>query len=596
MRPPMRPLCLRGVQISLASCDVSAPWNDASSQRRTARIASTLAYALCAALVSMNMAFAQIPGGLPGAVEPGRDRPPLSVPAPPNFDFRIETPSRSSVPRAVDEIRFRLDDIQVNGAVIFSPDRFRPFYQSLIGKDVSLSDILDVANAIEAEYRRSGYLLVRAFVPPQRVANGIFTINVVEGFIANVSIEGGGAETRERIRTFLQPALDSKPLRLETMEQALLLANELPGVAASGLLRPSSDTPGASDLVVTVTQIPVSGGIAIDNRGSDFSGIWSVTGDLAFSSLFDDSDQLDGSLTTSSKASPFRRVAGQLRYRHPVGGQGAIVSLIGTVTHGEPGSTLRSFDVLTNSWAVGPRLLYPVKRTRAESMVIEAGLTVQAARVSILGAQFSHDDWRVADIGVSYLRNGFLDGAWTANLDIAQGLPILGASDSGSPQLSRAGARTDFTKLTGGIRFMRPIQGPLGLALAAQGQYAPDTLLTGEQFAFGGSQFGRGYDPGALTGDSGLGGSVEVRYDQPFTMSPVEALQPYVFFDTAEVWNAQNVASSGQSINSVGGGVRFWLNYNVFGGVEIARTLTAVPGSDDGKRATKLLLNVAIRF
>jgi len=398
---------------------------------------------LCASLIGIDMAFAQIPGGLPGAVEPGRDRPPLTAPAPPNFDFRIEAPSRSSVPRAVDEIRFRLDDIQVKGAIAFSPDRFRPLYQALIGNEVSLSDILDVANAIEMEYRQSGYLLVRAFVPPQRVANGIFTINVVEGFIANVSVEGGNAGTRERIRTFLQPALDSKPLRLETMEQALLLANDLPGVIASGLLRPSSDTPGASDLVVTVTQIPALGGIAIDNRGSDFSGIWSATGDFAFSSLFDDSDQLDASVTTSSKAAPFRRVAGQLRYRQPLGERGAMWSLIGTVTHGEPGSTLRSFNVLTNSWAVGPRLLYPVKRTRAESAVIEAGITIQSARVSILGAPFSHDDWRVADIGVSYLRNGLLGGAWAANLDVAQGLPFWGASDSGSPQLSRTGARTD---------------------------------------------------------------------------------------------------------------------------------------------------------
>jgi len=557
---------------------------------------SAVAWGLCSVLVTVDLAFAQIPGGLPGAVEPGRDRPPLSTPSPPNFDFRIETPSRSSVPRAVDEIRFHLDDIQVMGAVTLPPERFSPLYQALIGKDVSLSDILDVANAIEMEYRQSGYLLVRAFVPPQRVANGIFTINVVEGFIANVSVEGGGAKTRERIRAFLQPALDSRPLRLETIEQALLLANDLPGVAAAGLLRPSSDTPGASELVVSVTQIPASGGIAIDNRGSEFSGIWSVTGDFAFSSLFDDGDQLDGSVTTSSKAAPSRRVAGQLRYRQPLGGQGAALSLIGTVTHGEPGSTLRLFNVLTNSWAVGPRLTYPVKRTRAESTVIEAGITVQAARVSILGAQFSHDDWRVADIGVSYLRNGFLGGAWAANVDLAQGLPTLGATDNGSPQLSRAGARTDFTKLTGGLRFTRSIQGPFSLALSAQGQYAFNPLIIGEQFVFGGSQIGRGYDPGALTGDHGLGGSMELRYDRQFTMSPVQALQPYVFFDAARVWNIQNVASLGQSISSAGGGVRFWLAYSVFGDVEVAQTLTAVPGSDGGKRATKMLLNLAIRF
>jgi len=288
--------------------DAPASFQDARSPHKIRCAVWALGGGLFGAFTGIGIACAQIPGGqfpggLPGAVEPGRDRPPLTAPAPPNFDFRIEAPSRSSVPRAVDEIQFHLNDIQVMGAVTLSPERFRPLYQPLIGKDVSLSDILDVASAIELEYRRSGYLLVRAFVPPQRVANGVFTINVVEGFIANLFIEGGDAGTRERIRTYLQPALNSKPLRLAEMEQALLLANDLPGVAAGGLLRPSPDTPGASDLVVTLTQIPVTGGIAMDNRGSHLSGIWSVTGDAALNSIFDDGDQLDGSLITASSAS-----------------------------------------------------------------------------------------------------------------------------------------------------------------------------------------------------------------------------------------------------------------------------------------------------
>jgi hemolysin activation/secretion protein len=273
-----------------------------------------------------------------------------------------------------------------------------------------------------------------------------------------------------------------------------------------------------------------------------------------------------------------------------------MLSLIGTLTQGEPGSTLRAFNVLTNSWAIGPRLTYPLKRTRAESVVIEGGITMQSARVSILSAQFSHDQWRVADIGVSYLRNGWLGGAWSGNVDLAQGLPILGASENGSAQLSRVGGRTDFTKLTGEVHFTRPIQGAFSVALAALGQYGFNPLLTGEQFAFGGSQIGRGYDPGALTGDRGLGGSIELRYDRRFTMFPVQAVQPYVFYDAARVWNVQNVALAGSTINSAGGGIRFWLPYSVFGDIEIARTLEAVPGSDGGRRTTKVLLDLAIRF
>jgi hemolysin activation/secretion protein len=222
---------------------------------------------------------------------------------------------------------------------------------------------------------------------------------------------------------------------------------------------------------------------------------------------------------------------------------------------------------------------------------------VQSARVSVLGARFSHDDWRVADLGITYLRNGFLGGSWAANLDIAQGLPILGATDNGSLELSRIGARTDFTKLTGALRFTKPIQANFSFVMAAQGQLALDPLLTGEQIAFGSLLFGRGYDPGAISGDRGLGGTFELRYDRQYGMSFLQALEPYLFLDAARVWNLQHINNFGdQSLTSAGGGVRFWLSYNVVGDIEVAQTLDPVRGSDSGKRATKILLNVAVRY
>jgi hemolysin activation/secretion protein len=555
-------------------------------------VLAALGGVLCA-LAGCGIASAQVPA-LPGAVQPGRDRPALSAPAQPEFEFRIETPSRSSVPRAVDEIRFRLNDIVVKGAVTLSPARFRPFYQKLIGRDVALSDILDVAEVIENEYRHNGYVLVRAFVPPQRVADGVFVINVVEGFIANVAVEGGNEGTRDRIRALLQPTRTARPLKLETIEQALLLANDLPGVTASGLLRPSAATPGASDLVVSVPPGGMSGGLAIDNRGSRFSGIWSATADMAVNAVLDDTDQLDGSITAALASSPLRRAAAQLRYRLPVGSHGGLMSLIGTLTHGEPGSTLTAFNVLTDSWAAGPRFSFPLKRSRAESIVIEGGFTAQEARVKILGAPLSHDRWRVADIGVSYARSDLLGAAWAANIDFAHGIPALGASDNGDPNLSRPGARVDFAKISGGLRVTRRLFGPVSLALAAQGQYAFDPLLIGEKFAFGGAGIGRGYDMGALTGDHGAGGTLELRYDRSVNAFAIQAVQPYVFLDAARVWDVRG--PPGQSIQSAGGGVRVWLDHDIFSDVEVAQTMTAVPGSDGGRRATKVLLNLGARF
>ena len=512
-------------------------------------------------------------------------------------------PHRSPVPKAVDEVHFQLTDIRIVGAVTIPAAHFRPLYQNLLGKDVTLRNILDVADGIEAEYRAAGYLLVRAFVPPQKVKDGVFTIDVVEGHLDNVTVQGTDGTTRDLIAQYLEPARQARPLTIAELERGLLMANDLPGVKATGVLRPAPDTPGASDLVVDTSQPWIEGGLAVDNRGSRFSGIWTISADLELNSLFG-ADQLGGSVTLSP--SSLEQIAGQLSYRRAIGDDGLVGSLIGSVTHGQPGSTLTAFNVLTDSWAVGPRLTYPVIRTRAESLILDGGFTVQDARVGILGAKFSHDQWRVLDIGGSYQRANVLGGIWTSTFDVAQGLPILGASPNRiaglpNPNLSRLGALTDFTKITGYTRLAVPLIDAFSVVLTAQGQYSFAPLITGEQIAFGGNQIGRGYDPGGITGDSGLGGSVEFHYDFHFPNSIIHALEPYVFTEGAKTWFIQrgpaiSASLKDQTIASAGGGIRVSLPYNFSAATEVARTFNPVLGSDAGKRATKLLVNLALRF
>jgi len=576
--------------------DVS-PWLRKLPRKFVACVALSGSLFAAAALIVCDVAEAAPP--LPGAVQPGRDRPLPTPPAPPaQYDFTIEAPHRSPVPRDVDTIHFKLSDIHITGVVTLPPDGFRPLYQDLIGKDVTLSDIYNIADSIERAYREAGYPLVRAYVPPQRVSDGVFTIKVVEGYVAAISVEGGDVSTQATIKGYMQPVLDSKPLKLSVIERGLLLANDLPGVTATGVLRASASTPGASDLIVTVAQPSISAGLAVDNRGSRFSGIWTVTGDVAVNSLFDGADQLSASLTVSPHS--LEQIGGTMRYRLPIGDDGLVGSLLGVVTHGEPGSTLHAFGFQTDSYAFGPRLSYPLIRSRAESLSLDGGFTVQDAKVDVHVSgttPISHDRWRVLDLDANYLRNDFLGGTLGVSVDLAQGLRIFGATPDGSLKLSQIGATTEFTKLAGGARFTRPIGDGFSVSFAAQGQYSFDPLVTGEQVTFGGTQIGRGYNPGAITGDHGIGGSVELRYDERVSSPPLVSLQPYVFYDAARTWYINSSTSLfDQSIDSVGGGVRFWLEDGVTVGVELDRTLHAVPGSDAGKTATKVLIDASIRF
>jgi hemolysin activation/secretion protein len=534
---------------------------------------------------------------IPNSVEPGRDRP-LPTPVAPDsdFDFRIEAPRRTPVPRAADELTFLVREIKIVGATLYSPDVLRELYAPLIGHEVHLGEILGVAEAIEAKYRRAGYVLTRAFVPPQRVADGVFTIDVVEGFISTTETEGGDPSTGDLIKRYLAPVSGVRPLDIATMERGLLLANDIPGVAAAGLLKPSPTVPGASDLVVTVVPTVVTGGVALDNRGSKFQGPWQVRGDVAYNGLVGP-DQLFGSLATVPD-DPLEKIVAQLRYVRPIGADGMTASFLAGGSYGEPGAELTAIELVTNSYAFGPRLHFPVIRSRAENLFLDGGLTVQAATVTALNQPLSHDNWRVLDASITYIQNGFLGGASLVTVGAAHGLPILGASRNGSPDLSRAAfnPRLDFTKFTLAARRAQPLYGPFSLAINLLAQYSLDSLISGEQASFGGDTIGRGYDPGVLQGDHGLGGSVELRGDFRPDDLFVELLQPYLFYDAAAVWNTTTTPAGGSALASAGVGLRAQLPSGVTLGVELAKILSRVTNNDNGRLSSRLLFSASKRF
>ena len=145
-------------------------------------------------------------------------------------------------------------------------------------------------------------------------------------------------------------------------------------------------------------------------------------------------------------------------------------------------------------------------------------------------------------------------------IELRQGID-LGASDRCRPLqvclLSRAAADpTAFVTRATGLVEYRP-QPNLTFSIAPRAQYAPNSLVSYEQFSVGNFTAGRGYDPGTLTGDSGLGFQSEVRVGSllPRTIDGF-AFQPYAFADLGIVWNHVSLVDNPQHLWSVGGGVR----------------------------------------
>jgi hypothetical protein len=95
---------------------------------------------------------------------------------------------------------------------------------------------------------------------------------VVEGYIDNIKIQGKITGSQYQIRNKIAGIKESRPLRATVLERYMLLLNDLPGLSAQSILRPSASVSGASDLIIVVKESHVGGAVSVDNRGTRFIG------------------------------------------------------------------------------------------------------------------------------------------------------------------------------------------------------------------------------------------------------------------------------------------------------------------------------------
>ena len=580
----------------LALTDRSGLHLDQCVREGVGKMRRRLAVLGVAAVLAPAGAGAQtVPGRLPGSVEPGRP----SIPAPleelrkaPKAQLQFSIPAqRKGAPAAGSaDLRFPLARIAVEGASVFDPETlFAGDIAALVARPVTLAEISALADRIQARYLELGYGLTRVFVPAQELRDQTITIRVIEGHLERVRVEGGGARERARVEARLADALAARPARVDLIERGLLLVDDLPGVTVTGLIRPG-DSFGAAELLTGYTETPYALVAGIGNRGSDFAGPWSAFVDLAANSPFGLGEQLGMTLSATPQVREQR--SANARWVQPLAGSGLSLSTNANYSRGRPGAALKPFAVATQSYGAGQRLSLPLIRSRARNLTVEAGWNAQTARVELLNLPFSRDRWRSVDSRISYSQLKFLGGDLFAQAGVTQGLDVAGATARADTDASRLKPDPWYTKFNAELAVGYRLPADIGATLTVAGQYTPDTLLAGEEFALGGSRFGRGYNGGDLSGPSGIGAGLELRRSWNPGIERVDGVTFYGFADTGRVWDS--VAASTHLL-SAGGGVRLGLFGKASLSAELARTLRSLPLPGAGGRRTRLFIDLTVQ-
>lgn len=556
-------------------------------------VLGTIAALCLLATVNSNVAWAQ---RLPGSTEPGR-LPQQFQPAP----RPLQTPETVSpeIPETVgpalaERIKFVLRQIVIEGARVYTEAQLEPLYADLLNETVSLADMYRVADAITTKYRSDGYILSRAVVPAQRIADGVVRIRVVEGFINRVIFQGIEDTALKR---YGDRIVQSHPLLASDLERYLLLMNDLPGVSVRGVMAPAQGVLGGSDLTVIVDRKNQDATLSLDNRGSKFTGPLELISQVGFNNPFGNSDRLAFQyITTPANEEELRYF--QLDYTIPIGGDGTTFQLSASGNESLPGSTLQT-DFLrteTSGQRVIGRFSHPFIRSRVQNLVVDLSfgfsnsIADQFSLPSVTRLVSSYEDRiRAVRAGVSYDTTDSWAGRDFARLELSQGVPIFNSTVDGAlTDVSRPGGRTTFTKGTldaSRLQSLDTITSGLNFLVATSAGWSfGQSLLASEQFGVGGGQFGRGYDPSELTGDYGAAGKVELQYNfrpdfiQVDDTSRLPNLQLFTFYDYGVVADQNpellNEPHRARSIASTGFGVRAsWLS-NFTASLEVDKSLT----------------------
>src|SRR5262249_14610228 len=137
---------------------------------------------------------------------------------------------------------------------------------------------------------------------------------------------------------------------------------------------------------------------------------------------------------------------------------------------------------------------------------------------------------------------------------VRQGLTIFGASSKNDDFQSRDGASGSFSLLNFSFTRLQKFSDAWSVKASVNGQWAGGPLQVSQQFYLGDAAYG----PGFYSGDSGIYGYAELRFDQSVSNSVLNGYQIYGFFDKGAVWSFNN---NGQvlSLASVGAGIRFFM-------------------------------------
>jgi hemolysin activation/secretion protein len=472
---------------------------------------------------------------------------PQAVQTVPNSAPVISITPKISKPGLVAELRLATAII-IDGGGEVPRSRFSEALVPYIGRDLTSADLKTLSHAVADVAREAGYPFASAWIEPQTLKSGVLHVRLDTGSLAAVRVIGHTNALADRILT--TALVTGRAVRRDQLERALLLVGDIPGVSVkeSKFVRQN----GFGILLVTITEDRLSAYAQIDNRGSREVGPLRSTIIANARGLIQTGDEASFVLA-QTPIEPREFLFVRARYSAPIDANGAILSASASYGRAKPGASLAPLDLIGESYDASVLYSKPILRRRAGSLWGTIEVRGLRSNQTLLNIPLRDD--RIATLtgslsGTARAGSGILRG----EVHLIDGLPLPGVTHEGAARASRGDGDARFVILSYAAEWTAPLAGRVSVALASEGQVASRPVLATMEIGAGGPSFGRGYDYAERTGDNGILGSAEIRFDLGrFAPHIVDRLQLYGSVDGGNVSNLRGGVGGGTLVSTAAG-------------------------------------------
>lgn len=405
--------------------------------------------------------------------------------------------------------RFDVREYRVEGARRLERLEVERAVYPFLGPERVAADVDGARLALEEAYHAKGYETVSVVIPQQDPRHGVIRLQVVEGRVGRLRVEGARFFLPSGIRRAAPSVAEGGVPNMKEVTRDVVELNRLADRRVTPELTAGAE-PGTVDITLRVEdKLPLHGALELNNRYSADTSPLRLNGSLSYGNVL----QRGHTLGLSFQVAPqdFDDAQVYSGYYLARVSEGVSLMLQGTKQNSDV-STLGGAAVGGRGEIVSLRALLDLPGSGAFYQNLGLGLDYKNFREDIVVGKDTISSpieyWPLsANYGASWLGE---DGFTELNASLNFHLRGLGSTERDYSN-KRYQADGDYVYLRADAAHTHDLEGGSQVFGKVQGQVASRPLVNGEQIAGGGLDTVRGYLEATALGDNGVFGTAELR-------------------------------------------------------------------------------------